>query len=277
MRKETVYLPDGGYGKPNIQDLQRRRDIRGLLEALKHEDEGVREYTAEALGNLGDRTAVEPLCEALKDNSWRVRMWAAWALGKLRDEKAVDPLIKALNDDTVDVRRLAADALSGIGESAIAPVINVLAGEDEDLSARAEYVLWNIGNASILPLIKALQSGNWRVRMWSAIALGRINYKRVNDPPNVILDPKSIFCLETKIELPASKRDEAQAVEPLIKALEDNEPIVRRNVAFALGRIGDKRAIEPLKKMLNDSDEMVRKNAEQALKIIQTGAHESDF
>jgi len=262
-------MPDGGHEKPNIQELQRRRDTKGLVDALKHEDEGVREYAAEALGNLGDKMAIGPLCESLEDSSWRVRMWAAWALGKLRDEATVDPLIKALKDERLDVRRLAADALSQISDPAVLPVINVFAEEDPDLCARPEYVLWNMGNPSIPPLIKALQSENWRVRMRSAMTLAHINYKRINDPPGIILDPKAIHYLETKIDLPASKRDEAQAVDPLVEALGDNEPIVRQYAAYALGEIGDKRAIEPLTKMLDDDNADVRTKVSESLKKIQ--------
>jgi HEAT repeat protein len=261
--------PNGGSGKPNIRELERNRNVEGLVEALRHEDEGVREYAAEALGNLGDRTGVDPLCEALKDNSWRVRMWAAWALGRIRDERGIDPLIKALRDDKLDVRRIAADALSNLGEPAIGPLVEAFDDEDPDFCARIEYVLWNIGNASIPPLIKALESDDSRVRMRSAIALGRINYKRIDDPPGVILDPSAIHYLETKIDSPVSKRDETQAVEPLIKALKDNEAMVRQYAACALGEIGDGRAAEPLMGMLNDNNEMMRKEAQEALKKIQ--------
>ena len=261
--------PSGGSGKPNIRELERNRNTEGLVGALRHADEGVREYAAEALGNLSDRMGVDPLCEALKDNSWRVRMWAAWALGRIRDERAIDPLIKALRDDRLDVRRTAADALGNLGEPAIDPLVKTFGEEDPDFCTRIEYVLWNIGNASIPPLIKALESDNQRVRMRSAIALGRINHKRINDPPGVILDPSAIHYLETKIDNPASKRDEAQAVEPLIKALKDNEATVRQYAACALGEIGDGRAAEPLMGILNDNNAMMRKEVQEALKKIQ--------
>lgn len=42
-----------------------------------------------------------------------------------------------------------------------------------------------------------------------------------------------------------------QAVEPLINALDDDDPVVVSHAATSLGRLGDERAIEPLIKHLN--------------------------
>jgi len=255
--------------KPNVQELERRGDVEALIDALRHEDEEVREYAAEAVGKIGGKRGVEPLIETLKDSSWRVRMWAAWALGNVRDERAVEPLIRALRDDRLDVRRIAADALSKIGETAIDPLIKAFSDEDPNFCSRIEYALWNIGNAVVGPLIRALEADDWRVRRRVAMALGYINYKRAKDPPGIILDPGAIFYLDTKIEVPASKRDEARAVEPLIKTLEDNEPMVREAAAYALGKIGDKRAAEPLRRKLEDNNPAVREAAKVALEEVR--------
>ena len=46
--------------------------------------------------------------------------------------------------------------------------------------------------------------------------------------------------------------DKRAAVEPLIKALEDETVVVRNRAAIALGIIGDERAVEPLIKALKD-------------------------
>ena len=182
---------------------------------------------------------------------------------------AIEPLIIALSDDTLDVRRLAADALSSIGEPAIDPLIKLFSKEDSELVARIKYVLWNIGNAVVVPLIKALDHDDWRVRMNAAYTLGEINYKRANDPPGMLSDPSAIFCLETKIDVPASKRDEELAVEPLIQTLGDEVADVRNAAVAALQKIGDLRAVEPITKALNDVDENVRVTATWALEKLK--------
>ncbi len=59
------------------------------------------------------------------------------------------------------------------------------------------------------------------------------------------------------------------AVKPLIAALKDNHPLVRRQAAEALGRIKDSRAVEPLVSALKDEDATVRGYAAEALGEIR--------
>ncbi|MDH5703799.1 MAG: HEAT repeat domain-containing protein, partial [Aigarchaeota archaeon] len=90
-----------------------------------------------ALGEMGDKRAVEPLVQALKDEgelSWHVRERAARALGKI-GEPAEEPLIRALKNESRDVRLTTAWALGYIGdEEAVKPLVH--AQKDEDPSVR---------------------------------------------------------------------------------------------------------------------------------------------
>jgi HEAT repeat protein len=58
------------------------------------------------------------------------------------------------------------------------------------------------------------------------------------------------------------------AVEPLIGALRDENRLVRRRAAEALGEIRDARAVEPLIGALRDRDSWVRRRAAEALEKI---------
>ena len=58
------------------------------------------------------------------------------------------------------------------------------------------------------------------------------------------------------------------AVKPLMAALNDPDPLVRRQAAEALGKIGDPRAIEPLIAIMSDPDPLIRRQAIQALRRI---------
>lgn len=60
-----------------------------------------------------------------------------------------------------------------------------------------------------------------------------------------------------------------RALEPLVKALEDDNNVVRAVAAAALGRLGDKRALPALKKATKDDDELVRKRATEAVADIR--------
>lgn len=62
--------------------------IPALIEVLKVGDWDLRGRTAEALGEIGDKTAIPALTEALKDKDKSVRDAAAEALKKLEGKKA---------------------------------------------------------------------------------------------------------------------------------------------------------------------------------------------
>ena len=57
----------------------------------------------------------------------------------------------------------------------------------------------------------------------------------------------------------------AQAVQPLIWALDDEEIIVRLNAAVSLGKLGDVRAAIPLAKAMKEGNQDVRHRAYDAL------------
>jgi HEAT repeat protein len=65
------------------------------------------------------------------------------------------------------------------------------------------------------------------------------------------------------------------ALEPLLSALRDDRPRVRRRAAWVLGQLKDVRAVDSLIVMLNDDVVDVRREATQALKQIGDIAVES--
>jgi hypothetical protein len=134
--------------RPDIWQLQSQRDVPALIAALKSRHPGNVIAAANALGELGDRIAVEPLvmlfqsssspppvrlaaAEALLDlkgaptivtllgalrrDSWQARRNAAAILGQIQATWAVDPLAVAMTDPHPVVRRTAAAALRRIG------------------------------------------------------------------------------------------------------------------------------------------------------------------
>jgi hypothetical protein len=74
----------------------------------------VRYKAAGALGEIGDKRAVEPLITALGDGHEDVRWYAADSLGKIGDPKAIPALEKATTDYNAEVREHAKEALDEI-------------------------------------------------------------------------------------------------------------------------------------------------------------------
>ena len=92
-----------------IEMLGRSRNnqaVDGLISALNDEDEDVRESAAYALGNIGDKVAVEALVKALTwdQDSW-VRASAAEALAHIGDRSVLPALKDALEGETNEVTR----------------------------------------------------------------------------------------------------------------------------------------------------------------------------
>lgn len=97
------------------------RAMPALMEALKHQESGVRYWAAVGLGNVGPtaRRAVPVLTKALKDASPMVRLGAATALWQIdRKPTAVTALIDALRDESETIRLYAVHALARIGPAA---------------------------------------------------------------------------------------------------------------------------------------------------------------
>lgn len=192
-----------------------------LLETLRDEDSPGRGAAAYALGDIGDRRAVEPLIESLGDKNHVLRQHSAVALGKLGDPRAFQPLLDAMKDvEEEEVRAKATEALGKLGDArAVDPLIAALAGEDEYVWTSAARGLGYLGDQrAVGPLITALDCKYSSVQQAAARSLGTLN------------DPK--------------------AVEPIIKLLEHRPWHVRQATAKALGQLGDPRAVGPLNEAL---------------------------
>jgi PAS domain S-box-containing protein len=94
--------------KPNVEKLEKERDIESLIQALGHKDKNVRRGAAKALGRMGE-DVVEPLIEAVRFNDSDVRMEAAEVLGEIRNYVVVvirGGLIKFVNSAVTKITGL---------------------------------------------------------------------------------------------------------------------------------------------------------------------------
>ena len=209
--------------------------VEALIAALSDRDARVRELAARALGSIRDPRATEKLTLALGDGDPSIRYAAAWALGQIKDGRAMDQLVVALKDQDHRVRRYAAWALAEIGEPAVKPLVGVLRDQDDAARWGATEALAGIGEPAVPLLIPALTDENPLVRRHAGEALWKM---RVRD---------------------------RRALDPLIGALKDQDALLRRFAAGAIGVIGDRRAVNPLLSVLKDEDSLVRSLAVEAL------------
>lgn len=263
--------------KPNIEDMEKNKDVKGLISALKFNDCIIRKEAAMAFKKIHDQRALFPLIDALKYQNWHdsyvvmgsVREYAAEALGILKDTEAVGPLIEALNDKDEEVRWKAAWALGNIGDRrAVGPLINSLSDERWYVRRYAASSLGRLKDkGSVMDLINALNDEEWQVRRYTAEALGEIGDERAIEPlVNLLNDNDGDVRGKAINSLGKMKKT---AVEPLIIAFESEDWRIRARIAEALGEIGDKRAVDVLINALigktKDSSRFVRGRVAEAL------------
>jgi hypothetical protein len=163
--------------------------VPGLLDALNDEDPRIRTAACQALGEIGDGSAVPELLrvmindkdgnirwqatgalgkigvaavpglsESLKDNDWRVRRSAAEAIWSMREPAAIPGLIEALTDRNDVVRQAVGSALEVMGELAVPKLIEALKTRDKYSGQPIVDMLRRIGASVGLEAIQQWQS-----------------------------------------------------------------------------------------------------------------------
>lgn len=133
--------------KPNVEKLASKRKVKGLIKALDaHGDSEIRRKAARALGEIGDKRAVEPLIQSLKSDFYS-RKDIANALKKLGgDKKATEKLAIDLYRDKEPTS--ASEALIELGnEQAINAIVDVF--------KKADFPVRELGYGSMNKVVMA--------------------------------------------------------------------------------------------------------------------------
>ena len=85
-----------GLFKPNLEKMERRRDVPGLIKVLGSPDEELREGALQILSRICEEEHLEPLTSALSDSYWRARAGAAEVMGCVGCDDAAEPLLNQL-------------------------------------------------------------------------------------------------------------------------------------------------------------------------------------
>ncbi len=229
------------------------------MEALNDKDERVMESAIEALGEIGDATAVLGLLELLNDvdiskvfdTKKRTELQLQYlalskdvsnALVKIGDA-AVPDLVDALHRKNWNKREKVIEILGDIGNAAAVPDLLEILREESFLRKKAIKAILKIGDAAALPgLLEALKYNDLDVRKVAVEVLMKIG--------------------------------DATAVPGLLEALKnDKDSIVRINVSELLGKLGDTTAVSGLLEAIkNDGDQEVLRSAARALVKLDDAA-----
>ena len=270
-----------------------------MLDTLKNGTDETRIRIADALGQIGDRRAIEPLIEALNNDPHKeVKALAATALGNMRTRRAVPALTEALTyDDTTATN--AATALGKIDvatEDAVQKLIIMALGKQmrETLRLAAIDALWQLkpveatqpmlllvfsdetspsirANAvKVLSRIKAPETTPTLLWVLSTqfdeISEFQRHMKRQYKTLDALRTQVESFQLEWTVDYPRANYRTWGELKPI-------PSLVRSEVAHALGIIKGDTVIEPLIRALeDDARATVRQNAAWALGEIKGDA-----
>jgi HEAT repeat protein len=206
--------------------------------SLQDQHEQAPEAAAKSLGTIGDRRALEYLSQSLQDADERAPKKAVEAPGLLEQSGGDSSMnMNALHSSGATERAFAACALGRLGAVEAIPSLINMLGDDTPIQP-----------------IKCWDSGDW--------SPARHTFKQASPGEQAAIALASLS---------------QPAVEPLTAALNNENPSVRRNAAWAIGEIrgshGTNRtaAVEPLIATLSDVDSWVRVAAAFSLGEIRPG------
>ena len=261
------------------------RLIAQMVECLGDTRGLVRLGFAEALGAVG-KPAVDTLIDALLHHSnVVVRRAAGKTLTLIEDPKAVPFLIQALlyDEDTV-VQASAIGALARTGEAAVAPLLEVLASPDssESNKGHAAWALAFIGSQAKPQLYTAYQSDSPVVRAAVVGAIAKVAEEDRSDTEALNLLVKSLndSAIDVRSEAAAvlGNLKYQPAIATLIELLDHPEAQTRKSAALSLMKIGDKQAIAPIQTALaQESDLEVTKAMTLAVSLLERQSKDDDW
>ena len=150
---------DSGQGKQENPIDSETVNVEFLILGLKNPDPKVREFSAEQLGNIGDKRATNALLNSMiNDKENIVRVVSACALEKIGDKAVVDPLLEALKSEDKLIRSIAPIPLVNFPDD---NVVEALIGALDDYDGaryNAADALGEIGDErAVEPLIEAME------------------------------------------------------------------------------------------------------------------------
>ncbi|MDA8174501.1 MAG: HEAT repeat domain-containing protein [Nitrospiraceae bacterium] len=277
------------------------RVLQALMAAAKDPEENVRIAAIEAIGKTGLQEGLPVLAEAVKDAPW-VSMAALDAMAQIGGPEALELLCSNLKNYSnpgviisvlekikdLKALRVLSPYLSknngAIRELALKSIVNIcletgyrfppeffypevpfmaeLAGSPRKDTARCALIAlsWSGDARGIERLLEAL--GNEEIKQYAVSGLINVGRKGVPAIVDFMKSGGSEGRPLCAVILTAIGEDEA-----LAQFASDNDPLIRAEVASALGRVNSRRAYKLLRQLADDPDEHVRA---AALNSMQT-------
>ena len=249
--------------------------LKDLIETALHGDDAAerREAIIE-LGYREDAAIYDVLVSVLDDPNKSLRHAATISLGRYGNAEAIEELIKPkiLNSPMVNIRWAAVSAITSLGDFRIIDHL-LKAVEDPEWIVHNQAVTGLKAKIREILAIKDIRNSRFLIRM---LALQDREIVEMVKEGFVEIGQKSVPVLRDALRSasPVIRKNAACAIGrigaaecagSLIVLLSDDDWRVRRSAAEALGNLKRKEAIEPLVQSLSDNVSRVRQEAIESL------------
>ena len=246
-----------------------------VVEQLANADPHVRAAAARFYGEYGDRRFANNVATLLFDENRFVRAAAVEALGKLGDCSAVGMLVEVLTQQQPHGESTGNPAAKGNGVvvGTVRRLPPVLSGM-ELLAHKAEAIkiLGDLHAVeAVVPIIEnGLQANDSQLVAMSAYALGQIGDRRAVGPLVTLVQG---YYAKLPFEVTASNQITIKSgtIPNLLGREYEVQCNARRTIIWALGRLGDTATVPLLRQAASDNDSTVREAAVEALARFDTG------
>ncbi len=215
---------------------------------------------AQALGRIGEFSAMEPLVKALLDEDSDVRTDAAEALSKIADADADagagrQLLENLLGDPCTEVKLAAIETLAKLQDKAVIPWLRkIVKGRDEEIAWDEDEFYDSGWDDWVDVQVKAVE------------ALATLNVSEaVSDIVDAMRDEDAQDM--TEVVFRALARMGKPGIDALAAVLDEDSVRLRRRAASILGASNDRYASEPLSRALVDPSASVRMAAMRSLAV----------
>lgn len=258
------------YGVLALGNVGDQRAVQGIAALLQDEDANVRFHAIEALGRIRSPDAVMPLTEVLETRDPYLSFAALDALA-LIGERSVSPAIMELLSEP-SLASAAADALGALGDEraaaeiaralsrgligvpnatrALHDIYTRLEEEHQEGALVADIVRPEITKAAFTRMTDAVRQPQTASAAALALVIGWLDFDAVETALLTLLD--NIAARRTALD--ALVRRGRRSTRALVDTLGHPDSDVRKSLALALGRIGDRSATTALSALLEDSE-----------------------